>query len=130
MMNTHLCFGPFFIKNFRGKGLNFMRGYLGGKGIDSNKASECVFNFIVPNENTLNDVCKEFSLDIKEPGIIESTLNLFSESNPGAFVKLCFDCKKLKHGIGEGAEENLCGHEQSPTLIERKARLKEERESI
>jgi hypothetical protein len=50
-----------------------------------------------------------------------------SNSNKGKDVKLSIDGKKLAIGLGDNGDENLGGFEVSPTLMERKDRLKTDR---
>jgi hypothetical protein len=47
-------------------------------------------------------------------------LESFSAINKGKDVKLSIDGKKLAIGLGKMGDEDLCGHEQEPTLLERK----------
>ena len=67
---------------------------------------------------------------MNDPGIIQTTLDIFAKKQNGEDVKLCIDGKKLAYGPGNSGEENLCGFEMSPTLTERKDRHEDELETV
>lgn len=57
-------------------------------------------------------------------------MDAFSNANKGKYVKLSIDDKKLTIGLGDKGDENLGCFEVSPTLMERKDRLKTETDNI
>lgn len=64
--------------------------------------------------------------DATEPGILTLTLDAFAKSHQSKDVKLSIDGKRLAIGFGRIGDEDMMGHEASPTLNEKKQRLKDE----
>ena len=59
----------------------------------------------------------KYRLDAEKPGFLNESLELFGEINKNKDIKLAIDGKKLAPGIGHHVgEEDLCGHEETPTL--------------
>ena len=82
-------------------------------------------NFAVPSLNSLRGVSQKYDLDASRPGFLEEALTLFADMHQFKDIKLAFDGKKLSYGIGKKlGEEDLCGHEASPTLGMKRSKLK------
>ena len=116
-------------KLFKGKGLNFFRGYKGeclNLEHGAIRPRDCLINFAVPSDPTIVNTASKYRIDVERPGIIETTLQAYSERHADEDCKLCIDGKKLAYGVGNAGEEDLCGFETSPTLKEREKRHSEE----
>ena len=121
-------------KLFKGKGINFFRGFK-AQGLDKaeeghNKPKDCRINFAIPSNPILARESAKFTVNVKNPGILSLSLDAFAETNKQKDVKISIDGKKLALGIGNMGDENLCGHEKTPTLQERKQRLATEVDTI
>ncbi|CAG2209236.1 unnamed protein product [Mytilus edulis] len=119
-------------KLFKGKGINFFRGYK-GQGLSSEqsiKPEECKINFAVPSDPVLCKHSAKYTLDAAKPGLLDLSLNIVSEKLKGKDVKLSIDGKKLASGFGKLGDEDLGGHETAPTLQERQVRLDAERKEF
>ena len=129
---TSIMFWVIVQKLFKGKGINFFRGYKAGRlsgQTDSNVQSprECRINFIVPTDTILSRECAKYRLDAIKPGILELALDSFANAHPNQDVKLSIDGKKLAVGFSElGGEEDLSGFECPPTLQQRRDLHKEQ----
>ena len=78
------------------------------------------FNFAVPSDPVLNQESSKYRTDVSTPGIISQSLTIFSTVHKGKDCKLSIDGKKLAYIFGKKyGEEDLGGHEASPTLKER-----------
>lgn len=114
-------------KLFKGKGINFFRGFK-AQGLDKVQEShikpkDCRINFAVPSNPILARESSKYTISAENPGILSLSLDAFAENNKFKDVKISIDGKKLALGIGNMGDENLCGHENAPTLQERKQRL-------
>ena len=84
-------------------------------------------NFAVPSDNSLMKEAKRFRVEADKPGILHNTLDNFVEQNRGIDCKICIDGKKLAVGFGKKlGDEDMAGHEEPPTLLERQAHHKSE----
>ena len=116
-------------KLFKGKGINFFRGFRAegqkqvGKVIHP---SDCEINFLVPSDPILVKEASKFRLDASKPGLLEISLDAFATQHKGDDVKLSIDGKRIATGFGKMGEEDLGGFESKPTLQERQARLASE----
>lgn len=114
-------------KLFKGKGVSFFRGYKGeGLGNVRISTSECKINFAVPSDPVLSKAAAPYRDDATEPGILNLTLDAFAKTHKSKDVKLSIDGKRLAIGFGRVGDEDMMGHEASPTLNEKKQRLKDE----
>lgn len=114
-------------KLFKGKGVIFFRGYKGeGLGNVRISTSECKINFAVPSDPVLSKAAAPYRDDATEPGILTLTLDAFAKTHQSKDVKLSIDGKRLANGFGRVGDEDMMGHEASPTLNEKKQRLKDE----
>ena len=74
-------------------------------------------NFAVPSVKSLRKISDQYKLDAEDPGFLNRAISMFAEVHRGKDIKLALDGKKLAFGIGDKlGEEDLCGHEQPPTL--------------
>ena len=119
-------------KLFKGKGVDFFRGFKAqglntmNESLSSISPLDCRINFSVPSNPTLSKETSKYTLDAGIPGLLNIPLDAFANVNKGKDVKLSIDGKKLAIGLGDNGDENLGGFEVSPTLMERKDRLKTE----
>lgn len=82
---------------------------------------DCQFNFAVPSEKTIQNHASKYRLCAASPGILQNSLDSFATAKPASDCKLSIDGKKIAYGFGKHlGDEDLCGHEDSPTLKERK----------
>lgn len=85
-------------KLFKGRGINFFRGFK-GQGIGDRggriKPEDCKINVAVPSDTTLNKFASQFTLDINNPGIITEALDSFTDIKKGADVKLSLDGNRM-----------------------------------
>ncbi|VDI03707.1 Hypothetical predicted protein [Mytilus galloprovincialis] len=113
-------------KLFKGKGVNFFRGYK-AQGISAENApvkpTECKINFAVPSDPVLTRECVSFLADAEKTGMLHTSLDAFTKNKTGQDVKLSIDGKKLACGLGVLGDEDLCGFENPPTLSDRKRNL-------
>ena len=66
-----------------------------------------------------------------KPGVLKFTLDACAKSHPGNDCKIAIDGKKIAYGFGKLlGDEDLCGHEDAPTLTERKQRLENEQQEV
>ena len=107
-------------KLFKGKGINFFRGYKASEKQIS--PADCKINFAVPSDPILAKHSAVYRLDAGMPGILNISLDVFAAKHDGKDVKLSIDCKKLALGYGQMGDEDLAGFECPPTLCERKNR--------
>ena len=120
---------------FKGKGINFLRGYK-GEGMlasrDINISPElCSINFAVPSDPVLKAASKQYTGDAKNPGFLNHSLDAFSKAHHNKDVKISIDGKKLASGFGKRlGEEDLCGFETKPTLSDRRLRFEEEKSKL
>jgi hypothetical protein len=91
---------------------------------------DCRINFSVPSNPTLSKETSKYTLDAGSPGLLNIPLDAFANVNKGNDVKLSIDGKKLAIGLGDNGDGNLGGFEVSPTLMERKDRLKTETDNL
>ena len=132
---TSLDFWVIVQKLFKGKGVRFFRG-LKASGLQERpsdmgpvKPGECAINFIVPSDTILKRESSKFRIDSEHPGLLHSAIMSFAEGATNRDVKLAFDGKKIAIGFGSHlGEEDLSGHEQQPTLTERRQRLEDEKQ--
>ena len=121
-------------KLFKGKALRFFRGSMASGDDGKKQASnteDCAFNMIVPSAKAVRKHISTSHIHTEKPGVITSTLDAFADThNKSEMVKLSIDGKKLAYGVGNLGEEDLAGHERSPILEERRARLSTEIDSI
>ena len=121
---------------FKGKGVNFFRGFKAqglntmNESLSSISPIDCRINFSVPSNPTLSKETFKYTLDAGSPGLLNIPLDAFANVNKGKDVKLSIDGKKLAIGLGDNGDENLGGFEVSPTLMERKDRLKTETDNL
>lgn len=64
--------------------------------------------------------------DATEPEILTLTLDAFAKTHQSKDVKLSIDGRRLAIGFGRVGDEDMIGHDASPTLNEKKWRLKNE----
>ena len=103
-------------KLFKGRGINFFRGYK-ARGLSSDaKPEDCRINWIVPSDKILKKYRDQIITDVNEPGLMQATLNTFADRNPGAHVKVSMDAKTMIYSNADNSEENFGGLEPSPTL--------------
>lgn len=115
-------------KLFKGKGINFFRGYKGegfGEKGDVNP-HDSIINFVVPSNPVLAKEVARFTTDAETPGILNMSLDAFSSKHSGKDIKLSIDGKKIAVGFGKHGDEDLDGDENPPTLKERQTRLAKE----
>ena len=119
-------------KLFKGRGINFFRGYKaeGITRVERITPSDCKINFIVPSDKVLQRESAVYKMDSSHPGLLKISLDAFSNENAGQDVKLSMDGKKLSIGFGELGEEDLGGLEEPPTLKDRKERIANEIETL
>ena len=119
-------------KLFKGRGLNFFQGYKhqGTPLTEDWGPDDCRINFVVPSKPILSKAAAEYTIDAERPGILQIPLTVFAEHHSGCDIKLSIDGKKLASGFGTLGEEDLGGFEQAPTLIQRRARLKDELDTL
>ena len=123
-------------KLFKGKGVNFFRGFKAqglntmNESLSSISPLDCRINFSVPSNPTLSKETSKYTLDAGSPGLLNISLHAFANANKGKDVKLSIDDKKLTIGRGDKGDENLSGFEISPTLMYRKDRLKTETDNL
>lgn len=114
-------------KLFKGKGVICFRGYKGdGLGNIRISTSECKINFAVPSDPVLSKAAAPYRDDDTEPGILTLTLAAFAITHQSKDVKLSIDGKRLAIEFGRVGDEDMMGHEASPTLNKKKQRLKDE----
>ena len=114
-------------KLFKGRGINFFRGFK-GQGLARGTISPdcCRINFLVPSDPVLQREGKESRLDASKPDIISQSLQAFSDLNKGKYVSLFIDGEKVASEFGQLGEEDLCGFETKTNLSEREERHAEE----
>ena len=122
-----------FYRLFHGKGLRFMSGPKGmGSIIDgtaergSTRPGDSKINVAIPSRQNTQPLEPIF------PGINEDMIkNVAASSNPENVWKLGIDGKKINRGKGNKMGDVDCwGHENSPTLQERRERLHGEKMEI
>ena len=97
-------------KLFKARGVNFFRGYKGqrlGQEDGAINPKDSSINFAVPSDKTLRLESEKYKINVNDPGIIQTTLDIFAEKQNGEDVKLCIDGKKLAYGHGNSGEEHL-----------------------
>ena len=121
-------------KLFKGKGINFFRGYKGEGNVVSVDGRvlpvDCKIHFAVPSNPVLLKETSTYTNDTSHPGLLNVALDAFANENRNNEVKLSIDGKKLAIGFGEMRDEDLSGFESPPTLSERKTRISEEIKQI
>ena len=131
---TSLTFWATVQKIFKGKCVNFFRGHKGEGVRDANDGAispvDCRINFAVPSDQILAQFTKKYKLEVLNPGIMDTLIDSYTDAFPDTSVKLSMDEKTLCYGLGKGGEEDLCGHETSPTLLERQKRHKQELDNL
>lgn len=119
-------------KLFKGKGINFLRGFK-AQGLEKDKEyispKDCRIHFAVPSNPTLASESTKYTVGLENPGILDTSLDAFAEKNADKDVKISIDGKKLALGFGKTGDENLGGFENSPTLKERQERLATEQKT-
>ncbi|CAG2219838.1 unnamed protein product [Mytilus edulis] len=119
-------------KLFKGKGVNFFRGFK-AQGLEKDKEcispKDCRINFAVPSNPTLASESTKYTVGLENPGILETSLDAFAEKNVDKDIKIAIDGKKLALGFGKTGDENLGGFENSPTLKDRQERLANEQKT-
>ncbi|CAG2230153.1 unnamed protein product [Mytilus edulis] len=119
-------------KLFKGKGVNFFRGFK-AQGLEKDKEcispKDCRINFAVPSNPTLASESTKYTVGLENPGILETSLDAFAEKNVNKDIKISIDGKKLALGFGKTGDENLGGFENSPTLKDRQERLANEQKT-
>ena len=93
------------------------------------KPADCHFNFAVPSERTLSKHVSKDTVDANKPGIIGNSMQTFANAYPGVDCKISIDGKKIAYGFGKRlGDEDLCGHEDVPTLHDRQLQYDTEKE--
>lgn len=114
-----------FYKIFKARAIRFMGGEE-RKPVPRSKGEPfegSMRTFAVPSLKTLQHNCESFRIDLEKTGMIKEGVGLFAKIHKGD-VKICLDGKKIAYGFGRRfGDEDLSGHEESPTLEERKQRL-------
>lgn len=88
---------------------------------------DCRLNFAVPSERTIHSYGQKYKIQATDPGILDNSLDAFGKAKPGIYCKVSIDGKKLAYGFGKHlGDENLCGHEDAPTLKDRQERFEHE----
>jgi hypothetical protein len=88
-------------KLFKGKGVNFFRGFKAqglntmNESLSSISPIDCRINFSVPSNPTLSKETFKYTLDAGSPGLLNIPLDAFANVNKGKDVKLSIDCEKL-----------------------------------
>ena len=134
---TSLDFWLVVKKIFRGKGIRFFTGSKNHmvkklKCDQSEKLTftpESVINFAVPSDRILRRESDKYKISAEEPGLIPEALSSFKEAKGDGSVqcKISIDGKKLAYGFGKKlGDENMGGHEDTPTLKERISRHENE----
>ena len=117
-------------KLFKGKRINFFRGYNGEGNVVSVDGRvlpvDCKIHFAVPSNPVLLKETSTYTNDTSHPGLLNVALDAFANENRNNEVKLSIDGKKLAIGCGEMGDEDVSGFESPPTLSERKTRISEE----
>ena len=95
--DTTLTFWATVQKLFKGKGVNFFRGFK-GQGLvrdreDAIDPEECSINFAVPSDPTLRGFTSQFNMDLLHPGVMHTPLDAYSDAFPDTNVKLSMDEK-------------------------------------
>ena len=121
-------------KLFKGKGINFFRGFK-AQGIEKLeeeqiKPRDCRINFAVPSNPILSKESAKYTIGAGSPGILTASLDAFADNNTGKDVKISIDGKKIAFGLGNSGDENLGGFENSPTLQQRKDRVDTETNNL
>ena len=113
---------------FHGKFLRFMGGYKNlGQGGRELRPVDSKINFAVPNVKQL--FAQKVGVDSISPGILYDLLDILKGSR--LCYNLSFDGKKINAGKTKmGGDIDLFGHEDVPTLEQRKARFADEKRSI
>ena len=78
----------------------------------------------------MHNVQKKYKLEVLNPGIMDTLIDSYTDAFPDTSVKLSMDEKTLRYGLAKGGEDDLCGHETSPTLLERQQRHKQELDNL
>ena len=123
-------------KLFKGKGVNFVRGFKAqglntmNESLSSISPLDCRINLSVSSNPTLLKETSKYTLDPGSPGLLNITLDAFTNVNTGKYAELSIDGKKLVIGLGDKGAENVGGFEVYPTLMERKNRLKTETDNL
>jgi hypothetical protein len=120
-------------KLFKGRGLSFFRGFK-GEGLNYSRdvvPTECKINFAVPSDPVIQKEMKRFLVEVGQPGIINTSLDMFASNHAGKDVKLSVDGKKITTGFTDKyGDEDISGYEGHPTLIERQERHKVEMKQV
>ena len=88
---TTLTFWATVQKLFKGKGVNFFRGFK-GQGLlweseDAINPNECSINFAVPSDHTLRDFTSKFNMELLHPGVMTTPLEAYCDAFPATNVK-------------------------------------------
>ena len=79
-------------KLFKGKGINFFRGYK-GEGLGDEKST---IDFAVPSNPIITKEVARFTTDAGNPGILNIFLDAFAARHQGENIKLSIDGKNLQ----------------------------------
>ncbi len=84
-------------------------------------------NFVTPSVRYLRDDVLKQDISCENPGILTANIKKFSSEKLNKSYKVCIDGKKISSGFGRTlGDVDLFGHEESPSLTERKVRNREE----
>ena len=121
---------------FKGKFLRFMGGIKSAGQLEDNSRTELIaqdshINFCVPNSGVLRSVFDDSKLECENPGIFEDVLDKFAQDHKIDSCKVAIDGKRLNSGFGKHlGDVDLFGHENEPTLCDRKQRLASEQSTV
>jgi len=126
-------------KMFRGKFIRFMSGPKCQSQMKMNQAKSAAhlqgrdsqLNVAVPAISVLRNEVKTHTLDCSKPGIMDKNIDLLTCDKDVKCFKINIDGKKIATGFGKTlGDVDLFGHEQSPTLEERKMCLASEEQCL
>lgn len=85
------------------------------------------FNFAVPTEKTLAKHVSKSKINADHPGVLQHSVETFANAYGEVDCKISLDGKKIAYGFGNKiGDENICGHEEPPTLPERQKKYENE----
>lgn len=85
------------------------------------------FNFAVPTEKTLAKHVSKSKINADHPGVLQHSVETFANAYGEVDCKISLNGKKIAYGFGKKiGDENICGHEEPPTLPERQKKYENE----
>ena len=123
-------------KLFKGKGVNFFRGFKAqglntmNESLSSISPLDCRINFSVPSNPTLSKETSRYTLDPGSQGLLNLTLDAFANANKGKDAKLSIAGKKLAIGLRDKVDANLGGLKFILLLWNGRTGLKQKRTTL